>query len=393
MLSHLFKLMWNKRRANGLLFLEILLAFVVLFGVYGFAFYNLERYNSPLGFQTVDMLGVAIDIDDDIDSLAIAPLQERIKRDIRNLDGVADVTFLGFVNPFGGNTWGYGGDDNGFDAHVTLSFVDEDFARTLNMQMRDGRWFEPGDENEKYSPIVVNGAFWDDFYPDAETIVDTLFILAEEQRKIIGVVDHYKYHSNFEEPYPHVFFPPHSGMIELGDYQQLIVRTEPGRMADVEEPLYKLLVNATKNPDVVSWSIEEDRVKSNRSVVIPLVIMIIISGFLLINIALGLFGVLFTQINHRRAEIGLRKAMGATPGEVTAQFVSEVLLVTAAGLLVGTFFAIQVPLLELLPIPGKYFYFGIGASIVTILIIVTICALLPSRQAAGLHPAHVLHEE
>jgi putative ABC transport system permease protein len=121
--------------------------------------------------------------------------------------------------------------------------------------------------------------------------------------------------------------------------------------------------------------------------------MIIISGFLLINIALGLFGVLFTQINHRRAEIGLRKAMGATPGEVTAQFVSEVLLVTAAGLLVGTFFAIQVPLLELLPIPGKYFYFGIGASIVTILIIVTICALLPSRQAAGLHPAHVLHEE
>jgi putative ABC transport system permease protein len=78
---------------------------------------------------------------------------------------------------------------------------------------------------------------------------------------------------------------------------------------------------------------------------------------------------------------------------VTLQFVSEVLLVTVAGLLLGTFFAVQVPLLELLPIPGKYFYFGIGAAVATILLIVTLCALLPSRQAAGLHPADVLHEE
>ena len=126
---------------------------------------------------------------------------------------------------------------------------------------------------------------------------------------------------------------------------------------------------------------------------IPLVILIAISAFLLINIALGLFGVLFTQINRRRAEIGLRKAMGATPVEVTTQFVLEILIVTAAGLLLGVFFAVQVPLLELLPIPERFFYLGIAAAIVTIVLIVVLCALIPSRQAARLHPALVLHEE
>ena len=173
----------------------------------------------------------------------------------------------------------------------------------------------------------------------------------------------------------------------------MIVRAEPGQTAAIEEPIYNLLSSLTKSPDVVIWNMAQDRIKANRPVVIPLVILISISAFLLINIALGLFGVLFTQISHRRAEIGLRKAMGATPGEVTVQFVLEVVLVTLAGLLLGIFFAVQVPLLELLPIPAKFFYFGIGAAVVTILVIVVLCALIPSRQAAGLHPALVLHEE
>ncbi|MEL7162710.1 MAG: FtsX-like permease family protein, partial [Bacteroidota bacterium] len=145
--------------------------------------------------------------------------------------------------------------------------------------------------------------------------------------------------------------------------------------------------------DVVIWDMAKDRRKANRVIVIPMVILIVISGFLLINIALGLFGVLFTQISRRRSEIGLRKAMGATPGQVTRQFVLEVVLVTGAALLLGTFFAVQVPLLELLPIPSKFFYLSILAAILTIMLIVTLCATIPSRQAAGLQPADVLHED
>jgi putative ABC transport system permease protein len=134
------------------------------------------------------------------------------------------------------------------------------------------------------------------------------------------------------------------------------------------------------------------RTQANQPVTIPMTIMVIISGFLLINIALGLFGVLFTQINRRRSEIGLRKAMGATGGEVTRQFVLETLIVTLGGLLIGTFFAIQVPLLDLLPIDDKFFYWGILGAIVIILTIVMVCALVPSRLASRLHPADVLHE-
>ena len=394
MLSHLIKLMWNKRRANGMIFLEVLLAFIVLFGVYAFGLYNLDRYNSPLGFSYDNSLGVRVDLQDDLDSASVMLLHDRIRREILDIPGVAEATWLGPVNPFGGSTWFTSNDEKGFDIMTGLVFADEHFASTAELKMREGRWYRPEDQRGKYLPIVVNGAFYDEYYPDATTLIDTIFDLYGGEHIVVGVVDEFKYRSNFAEREP-ISFLSHGDMDpeEDGAFQQLIVRTDPGRLADVEEPLYRTLVDLANTSDVVIWNMAQDRIKANRPIVIPLVILIAIPAFLLINIALGLFGVLFTQINRRRAEIGLRKAMGATPVEVTTQFVLEILIVTAAGLLLGVFFAVQVPLLELLPIPERFFYLGIAAAIVTIVLIVVLCALIPSRQAARLHPALVLHEE
>ena len=393
MFNHLLKLMWNKRRANGLIFLEIILAFAVLFGVYSFGFYNLDRYSSPLGFSYENSLGVAVDIPDDMDSVAVLDLQRRMVREVNALPGVASATMLGPVNPFGGNTWSTGSEDNGFRVQTLMVFADENFAETMELEFRAGRWFTAADVADKYEPIVVNGKFIDEFYGHRESMIDSV-ILINGEKKIIGIVEDYKYASNFAENKPLTFFTQKSYNFDgKNPFEQLIVRAEPGRTADIEEPIYNLLTSLTKNPDVVTWNMAQDRIKANRPVVIPLVILISISAFLLINIALGLFGVLFTQISHRRAEIGLRKAMGATPAQVTTQFVLEILLVTLAALLLGTFFAVQVPILELLPLPDRFFYGGIAAAIGTIVLIVVLCSLIPSRQAAGLHPALVLHEE
>ncbi len=74
MFRHLLKLMWNKRRANSMIFLEILLAFVVLFGVFAFIFYNADRYRSPLRFNYEQIIGVRLDIDDELHSLSVLDL-------------------------------------------------------------------------------------------------------------------------------------------------------------------------------------------------------------------------------------------------------------------------------------------------------------------------------
>ena len=393
MLRHLLQLMWNKRRANGMIFLEILLAFIVLFGVFAFMSYNFERYRSPLGFNYEDSIGVRVDFQDDLDSLTVMQAQKRIRTDLISLPQVEDLTWIGPVNPFGGSTWQTGSTVNGQLIRTQMMMVDEHFSAAAEVEMDEGRWFTPDDYRNKYPPIVVNREFKERYFPDVP-IVDSVFQIDGEHR-VVGVTGDFKYKSNFAENFPLTFYSQLSMMDgdDKSPFQMMIIRLRPNSLADVEETIYNRLVDATKSTEVVIWDMAKDRRKANRPVTIPLVILTVISGFLLINIGLGLFGVLFTQINRRRAEIGLRKAMGATPGEVTRQFVLEVLLVTGAALLLGLFFAAQVPLLDLAPVPDRFHYLGMLGAVVVILAIVTACALIPSRQAARLQPANVLHEE
>ncbi|TXF90545.1 FtsX-like permease family protein [Neolewinella aurantiaca] len=392
MFRHLLKLMWNKRRANSMIFLEILLAFVVLFGVFAFVFYNMDRYRSPLGFNYEQTIGIRMDFDDELDSLAVIELQNRIHREMIAMPNVEAASFIGPVNPFGGNTWQTGTEVNGQQIRTQMLFADYRFGETAEVTMTDGHWFTEDDMKGKYIPTVVNAEFKRRYFPDVESIVDSVFDINGEHI-VVGVTGDFKYKSNFAENFPLTFYPQMERLGEGDPYEMMVVRLRPNTMAETEEDIFNLLVDNTKNTEVVIWSMAKDRNKANRPVMIPMVILLVISGFLLINIALGLFGVLFTQINRRRAEIGLRKAMGATSGQVTLQFVLEILIVTVMALLLGAFFAVQVPLLELTPIPGKFFYYGILAAVTIIAVIVLLCSFLPSRQAAGMHPANVLHEE
>lgn len=392
MFRHLLKLMWNKRRANSMIFLEILLAFVVLFGVFAFIFYNADRYRSPLGFNYEQTIGVRIDIDDALDSLSVLELQKRIHGELLAMPNVEAATFIGPVSPFGGSTWQTGSTLNGQQIMTQGLFADYRFGEAAQVELTDGRWFTEDDLRGKYEPVVVNAEFKRRYFPNVETIVDSVWDISGEHI-IVGVTGDFKYKSNFAENFPLTFYPQMSRLKDGYPFEMMIIRLRPNTLAETEEEIFNLLVDNTKNTEVVIWEMAKDRRKANRPIVIPMVILLVVSGFLLINIALGLFGVLFTQINRRRSEIGLRKAMGATPGQVTTQFVLEILIVTIMALLLGTFFAIQVPLLELMPIPSTFFYYGIVGAIAVIITIVLFCSFLPSRQAAGLHPADVLHEQ
>ena len=395
MFTHLLKMLWNKRRANGLIFLEILLSFFVLFGVFAFFTYNLDRYRSPLGMESEDRVGIRVDLPDGLDSLAAMELQERIKQDLLAIPAVRNASWLGPVNPFGYSNWNSHIQNDTMSIRTMMMFADHDYAQTLAIPMTEGRWFTPADYGGKYQPVVVNKAFKDDLFPDREGLVGLKFDMNGISWEIVGVTGDFKYLSNFAENEPLTFFPQIHMMAgkDKEPFEMMILELAPNSLGATEETIYNQLVQATKSTDVVIWDMEKDRRKANRSTVIPIVILLIISGFLLVNIALGLFGVLFTQIGRRRAEIGLRKALGASAGEVTTQFILELLIVAGSALLLGTFFAIQVPLLELTPLPGRYFYLGIVGAVITVLVLVVVCSLIPSRQAAGLHPALVLHED
>ncbi|MEL7160867.1 MAG: ABC transporter permease, partial [Bacteroidota bacterium] len=248
MFRHLLKLMWNKRRANGMIFLEILLAFIVLFGVYAFLTYNADRYSSPLGFSYEHSIGVRLDLPDslDTDSLGVLEVQDRIRRDLLAMDAVEAASWIGPVNPFGGSTWNTSSMDNGRHLETQMMFVDQHFQETAEVKVIDGTWFNEDHLRGKYRPLVVNKRFWEMNYPGTASIVDTVLMLGGEHI-IVGVTDDFKYASNFAENVPLSFYPQADRLEDENPFEMMILRLRPNSLADNEENIYNLLVDHTKN--------------------------------------------------------------------------------------------------------------------------------------------------
>ena len=79
----------------------------------------------------------------------------------------------------------------------------------------------------------------------------------------------------------------------------------------------------------------------------PLYIVGSIAAFLLMMVALGLTGVVWQSVTQRIREFGLRRAKGATIGNVRTQVLVEMVIMTSIALLAGVLLVAQLPLLPL----------------------------------------------
>lgn len=140
-------------------------------------------------------------------------------------------------------------------------------------------------------------------------------------------------------------------------------------------------------------NLSNEKRENDRESWILLIALLSICGFLCLNVVLGLFGVLWYNIHKRKTEIGLRQAMGAHSFDITKQFILEIIIIASIGVLIGVFFAIQVPILKVTEYPNILFYKAIMWSSAIILLLVFLCALIPSLQAAKITPGRALRAD
>ena len=398
MLKHLFRLMWNKKRSHVLLIVEILAAFLVLFGVTSLITYNLGNYRQPLGYDYRDAWTISFDARGMSDTAA-TELMRQIKTRTQSYREVQAVSLFSNNTPLSqsqSNTDIFFGK---IRQHTDRFHTDRDFARTLNVPVREGRWFDQSDEGEGVKPVVINQPLREALFGTGQA-VGKLVSFSDpfdknlddnEKFRVVGVIGNFKSRGEYQRNDPAVFeyvreSKPHW-------LRTLIVKVVPGTDASFESQLMKDFAAMTKDWNVDVSYLEKQRRTTQNITLVPVLIFLIVSGFLLINVALGLFGVLNLSIAKRRSEIGVRRAMGATARSITAQFVGEIWVLATFGVLIGLIFAVQFPILRVFDLEPGVYVSAIGISALVIFIIVTLCAIYPSRQAARVQPSVALHEE
>jgi putative ABC transport system permease protein len=112
--------------------------------------------------------------------------------------------------------------------------------------------------------------------------------------------------------------------------------------------------------------------------------------------AIGILTIMWISVNERTSEIGLARAVGATPGQILLLFLSEATLLSTVGGVLGVAIGLGVAQLlhfyvPALPVqtPVEYVFFAIAVS----LVVGVASGLLPARKASSLDPVVALAAE
>jgi putative ABC transport system permease protein len=237
----------------------------------------------------------------------------------------------------------------------TIYFADEHFIDTLGLKLIAGRNFraeEVGHMDMRYKlapPLVmVTKALAEKLFPGDTAVGKTIYLIGGPAT-VVGVVDMLQAqsvdHWASDFAYRAVIIPERLN-VSLGTFY--IVRTKPGQMEASMQAAVKALF--AQNPrrvindddGVLSFSEVRSRAyERDRGMAI---LMGVICVVLLAITAAGIVGLTSFWVGQRRKQIGVRRALGATRQDVLRYFMTENLLISCGGVLMGAVLAIAINL-------------------------------------------------
>jgi putative ABC transport system permease protein len=328
---------------------------------------------------------------DNTDSLTL--FYETLRNTVKSLPYVKEISFTSENVPFSNSTDGDGLVYKNTREQVDVFSVEDSYLNVLNLKLLEGRWFNRQDAVSKEIPVIINETLRQRLFGKDHAIGKAVSFDHDEKRKVmvIGVVEDEKVKGDYVKVDPATFVRLDTGSFHwLGN---ILIKVSADADAAFEGRLYKTLANAMKNSDVEIEHLHNKRESKNYFALVPMIVLLTVSGFLIVNVAMGIFGVLWYNINKRRGEIGLRRAIGASGKSVSVQLVSESMILATLSLIIGTFFAVQFPLLNVFDLPANIYLTAIVFSVLFIYLLVLLCSLYPGKQASSIYPAAALHEE
>lgn len=402
MIKQLFKIVWNRKRANFLIILEVFISFLVVFAVMAFGVYFVDIYTYPLGFTYQDVWSVRINRgayssdEDKLKQIEVIKQLMQSAKEFSEVESIAGVNTNVFDNSESISSFDYAGKKH----EPSVNFVTDDMAKVLDIKLLEGRWFSKDDDAESTIPIIINQKLSQELFANESPIGKVINMGSKEELyKIVGLVLDFRDDTELVAPKSYILIRNNinikdASSIRMRFVPNFIIKLRPGTTAAFEEKLARNFLSIAKDWSFNIQTLEDLRNKKIKGILSPVLAVAIVAVFLMIMVALGLSGVLWQNVTQRIKEIGLRRANGATRGKIYYQILGELLVITSIALTAGTIIVIQFPLLGFFDfVTAKVYIITILLSCGIIALLTIICGLYPSSLAARIPPAEALHYE
>jgi putative ABC transport system permease protein len=377
------------RVATALIVLQVAMTLAIVCNALYVAHQRVVHLLRPTGLDDAAMLVVH---NQWLDAGNVREVDSSMSRDLdllRSLPGVVDA-YADYSYPAAGPFAQLVGirleQDQSRPTSLSESYYADDHAlATLGVRMLAGRNFRADeigalrDADALPSPasILVTKDLADALFPSGNALGKAVYV-GDKPSTIIGII------SNVQVPavntnrfaYRSVLLPYRLASASDTYY---MVRVLPGQMAEAKAAATKALLAADRMRVLDVQRYSDLRAAAYAPDYGMATLMSLICAILLGATGAGIFGLSSFWVAQRRKQIGVRRALGATRGDILRYFQTENFMIVSFGIMFGAVLAIALNLVlmqyyELPRLP--FFYLPIGAV-----------ALWALGQLAVLHPA------
>ncbi len=289
MIAHIFKLIWNRRKKNGLLMLEIFFSFLVLFGLFTLLADYLGNYALPRGFDHHNVWAINIAGK----GVTHAERQEKLillKQQLRAFPWIEETAFMSSNYPFAMTKWNMGIGDSTKEYLFNSFYAEPSIVEVLKIPIAEGEVLGRRTGGQNYE-VLANRKFTEQL-PDPTAAVgykinddDGGEALAYH---ICGVIEHFRYYSSFMEDEESLFVLHHmTDSTQAAHWSNLLVRVQPGTDRAQEREMLDRLESLFPEADFTCTELEELRASKDKLILMPIVIVSVLGLFLLLSDRFG----------------------------------------------------------------------------------------------------------
>lgn len=287
--------------------------------------------------------------------------------------------------------------------NVSIQGSDENYLITGGTKLATGRNFSSREIELGSNVALIGTKIKEKLFKDKETAVNKIITIGSTRFTVIGVLESKGASSGFG-----------------GDNMVIIPLAKARSMMPASRPSYTIVVMSTL-PSGLEAAIgeataafrkirslsarEENNFEITKSDAVAQVLMsnltyvtfgaVVIGLITLIGASIGLMNIMLVSVTERTREIGLRKAIGASPTVIRRQFLTEAIVICLiggiAGILLGLIIGNGVAVLlgASFIIPWKWMLLGM----IVCVIVGMISGYYPASKASNLDPVEALRYE
>jgi len=359
----------------------------------------------PTGLMEQDIFAIGFQFTKSVQGI---PMREADLSNVRATPNVVDAVATN-TYPFRVGGWTDGISHNpGIvksgeqSAHAAVYAMDQHGIGTLGLKLVEGRNFTPaeiiqGHFNAPPSPdfAIISRSLKQQLFSDGNALGKVIYVASDPRKPvtIIGVVDRLQTPMAAVTIDEHVsdnsIILPIDSAVGRGLF---IVRVKPGTIDTTMQSVLNTLIRT--NPDRIFGrlrpftEIRSTAYEKDRSIAIALAVLCVI---LVVITALGIVGLTSLWVVRRKAQIGIRRALGATRPAVVGYFLTENALLCLCGIALGAIASEGLNLLlrsryGINPIPASQLMF----CALAVILLGQIAAMRPALLAAHVSPSEAL---